>query len=81
MTWWRVVTTFAVGGVRTDDHETIVEAAPIFGKFVGQPLDNLRNWKSTLEVTKLLGHANRPLTIRAKQDLDIGQTEDNSGSH
>ncbi len=55
MTWWRVVTTFAVAGVRTDDHEWIVETAPILKQFVGQPLDNLRNWNPVLEVARLFG--------------------------
>lgn len=46
-----------VAGVLVRDG-TIVGAAPILSKFVGQPLSNLNRWSQVLTITKLTGELN-----------------------
>jgi len=43
--WVSCIKMTGIVDVRADD--IIVRASPIFKKFIGQPIDNLRNWLST----------------------------------
>ena len=49
--YW-IDTGFACGGVIVNDLDVIVEAAPIFSKFIGQSIGNLKNWNKTRKVIK-----------------------------
>lgn len=48
-----VVTNFATAGVLVDSKGVVVEAAPIYKSFVGQPFDNLRRWNKVEYIEKV----------------------------
>lgn len=43
MSWWYVSSPSITGAVRVED-DLVVEAPPIFRKFIGQPAKNLGGW-------------------------------------
>jgi len=51
---YRVVTNFAVALVEVDRWGVIVEAAPIFRRWVGRGIDDLRAWGPVTECEPLL---------------------------
>lgn len=64
MSWWRVETSFAVAAVRTEN-DTIVEAAPIFRRWVGRELwrlERAHNAQITLIHEQLVGVPNGAAT-------------------
>ncbi len=51
--WYWVVSHSFCCGAYTDDSKIIVKTAPILEKFVGQPLENLYNWKPVRKICAL----------------------------